>query len=89
LGLAAEELVLHVRTLARSLFEDERAAMQVALGGGLLEPGSALRRRVEHRLKSAVPGSKVHSAPIVAVRGAVRRAMQIGEHAHTDERALS
>jgi len=78
LGLAAEELVLHVRTLARSLFEDERAAVQVALGGGLLDPGSALRRRVEHRLKSAVPGSKMHSAPIVAVRGAVRRAMQMG-----------
>lgn len=81
LGLAAEELVLHVRTLARSLFEDERAAMQVALGGGLLEPGSALRRRVEHRLKSAVPGSKMHAAPIVAVRGAVRRAMHMGEPA--------
>jgi glucosamine kinase len=78
LGLAAEELVLHVRTLARSLFEDERAAVQVALGGGLLEPGSALRRRVEHRLKSAVPGAKMHAAPIVAVRGAVRRALQIG-----------
>ncbi len=81
LGLAAEELVLHVRTLARSLFEDERAAMQVALGGGLLEPGSALRRRVEHRLKSAVPGGKMHAAPIVAVRGAVRRAMHVGEPA--------
>jgi glucosamine kinase len=78
LGLAAEELVLHVRTLARSLFQDERAAVQVALGGGLLEPGSALRRRVEHRLKSAVPGARMHSAPIVAVRGAVRRALQIG-----------
>ncbi len=77
LGLAAEELVLHVRTLARSLFEDERAAVPVALGGGLLEPGSALRRRVEHRLKSAVPGGKVHGAPIVAVRGAVRRALQL------------
>lgn len=78
LGLAAEELVLHVRTLARALFVDERAAVQVALGGGLLEPGSALRKRVEHRLKSAVPGSKVHVAPIVAVRGAVRRALQLG-----------
>jgi glucosamine kinase len=78
LGLAAEELVLHVRTLARSLFQDERAAVQVALGGGLLEPGSALRRRVEHRLKSAVPGAKMHSVPIVAVRGAVRRALQVG-----------
>ena len=78
LGLAAEELVLHVRTLARALFVDERAAVQVALGGGLLEPGSALRKRVEHRLKSAVPGSKLHVAPIVAVRGALRRAMLLG-----------
>jgi glucosamine kinase len=85
LGLAAEELVLHVRTLARSLFVDERAAVDVALGGGLLEPGSALRRRVEHRLKSAVPGSKLHPAPIVAVRGAVRRALHIGDVA--EERA--
>ena len=57
--------------------------MQVALGGGLLEPGSALRRRVEHRLKSAVPGSKVHAAAIVSVRGAVKRALQIGAEAHT------
>jgi glucosamine kinase len=88
LGLAAEELVLHLRTLARSLFEDERAAVHIALGGGLLEPGSALRRRVEHRLKSAVPGGKVHAAPIVAVRGAVRRALQIGaEIAPSEERA--
>jgi glucosamine kinase len=78
LGLAAEELVLHVRTLARALFLDERAAVQVSLGGGLLEPGSALRKRVEHRLKSAVPGSKLHAAPIIAVRGAVRRALQLG-----------
>lgn len=78
LGLAAEELVLHVRTLARALFVDERASVQVALGGGLLEPGSALRKRVEHRLKSAVPGSKVHAPPIIAVRGAVRRALQLG-----------
>lgn len=82
LGLAAEELVLHVRTLARSLFQDERAAVQVALGGGLLAPGSALRRRVEHRLKSAVPGGKVHAAAIVSVRGAVKRALQIGAEEH-------
>jgi glucosamine kinase len=87
LGLAAEELVVHVRTLARSLFEDERAAVQVALGGGLLEPGSALRRRVEHRLKSAVPGGKVHSAAIVAVRGAVRRALQMGVEQNASERS--
>jgi glucosamine kinase len=85
LGLAAEELVLHVRTLARTLFVDERAAVQVALGGGLLEPGSALRKRVEHRLKSAVPGSKVHASAIIPVRGAVGRALQLGSVA--EERA--
>lgn len=86
LGLAAEELVLHVRTLARSLFQDERAAVRVALGGGLLEPGSALRRRVEHRLKSAVPGGKVHPAAIVAVRGAVRRAFLVGVEQSASQR---
>jgi glucosamine kinase len=75
LGLAAEELVIHVRTLARTLFVDERAGVAVALGGGLLDPGSALRKRVEQRLKSAVPGCKVLPAAVDAVRGAVRRAL--------------
>lgn len=83
LGLAAEELVMHLRTLARALFVDERAAVQVALGGGLLEPGSVLRKRVEHRLKSAVPGGKVHPGAVIAVRGAVRRALQL--HAVAEE----
>jgi hypothetical protein len=40
---------------------------------------------VEHRLKSAVPGGKVHAAPIVAVRGAVRRALQIGAEIEPSE----
>ncbi|MGH7721168.1 MAG: BadF/BadG/BcrA/BcrD ATPase family protein, partial [Gemmatimonadaceae bacterium] len=39
LSLAAEELTMHARALARALFGDERAACPVALGGGLLAPG--------------------------------------------------
>ncbi len=34
--LATEELVVHVRALARQLFTDERAAVPVALAGGML-----------------------------------------------------
>jgi glucosamine kinase len=76
LSLAAEELVLHVRALARQLFQDERAACAVALGGGLLAPGTALRKRVEHRLKSAVPGAQVRAEEVQPVRGAVRGALR-------------
>lgn len=80
LGLATEELVLHVRTLARQLFGDERAAVPVALTGGLLERGSALRKRVEHRLGSAVPGAVVRTEPVDAARGAVKGALRfLGE----------
>jgi glucosamine kinase len=50
LTLAVEELMLHLRTLARHLFVDERAAVPVALAGGLLARGTALRKRLEHRL---------------------------------------
>jgi glucosamine kinase len=76
LSLAAEELVLHVSTLARQLFQDERAACPVALSGGLLSPGSALRRRVEQRLKSAVPGAELRTEEVRPVRGAVRGALK-------------
>ncbi len=76
LSLAAEELALHVRTLARRLFTEERAACPVALAGGLLAPGASLRRRVEHRLKSAVPGAQIRAEEVVPVRGAVRGALR-------------
>ncbi|MFN2400582.1 MAG: BadF/BadG/BcrA/BcrD ATPase family protein [Gemmatimonadaceae bacterium] len=76
LSLAAEELVLHIRTLARILFADERAGCPVALAGGLLAPGAGLRKRVEHRLKTAVPGAQVRTEEVVAVRGAVRCALR-------------
>jgi len=72
LAIAAEELVLHVRTLARDLFVDERAAVPVAFSGGLMQPGSFLRKLVEHRLKSAVPGAAVRHEPVSPVRGAIR-----------------
>ena len=72
--LAAEELVLHVRTLARQLFVDERADLPVALAGGMMHRGSFLRRLVEHRLKTAVPGSHLHGEEVVAARGAVKLA---------------
>jgi glucosamine kinase len=73
--LATEELVLHVRTLARQLFTDERAAVPVAVAGGMLRRGSWLRRLVELRLKSAVPGMVLHAEDVVPARGAVRTAL--------------
>jgi glucosamine kinase len=72
--LAAEELVLHVRALARQLFTDERAAVTVALSGGLMERGSPLRKRLEQRLKSAVPGAQLRSEEVLPARGALRAA---------------
>jgi glucosamine kinase len=75
--LAAEELVIHVRTLARQLFTDERADIPVALAGGMLQRGSFLRRLVEHRLKSAVPGSHLHAEDVVPARGAVKMGLRV------------
>ena len=72
--LAAEELVLHVRALARQLFSDERAAVTVALSGGLMERGSPLRKRLEQRLKSAVPGAQLRAEEVLPARGALRAA---------------
>jgi glucosamine kinase len=82
ISLAVEELVLHVRALARQLFGDERATTPVALSGGMLKRGSMLRRRLEHRLKSAVPGVQLHAGDVDAARGAVRGALRyLGETA--------
>src|SRR5919204_813602 len=75
-SMAVEELVLHVRALARQLFTDERAAVPVALSGGLLKKGAPFRKRVEHRLKTAVPGAQVYTGEIDAARGAVRGALR-------------
>jgi glucosamine kinase len=72
--LAAEELVLHVRALARQLFTDERAAVTVALSGGLMDRKSPLRKRLEQRLKSAVPGAQLRSEDVLPARGALRAA---------------
>jgi glucosamine kinase len=82
LSLAVEELVLHLRALARQLFGDERAAIPVAFTGGMLTKGSTLRKRLEHRLKSAVPGAQLHHAEVDPARGAVRGALRyLGETA--------
>jgi glucosamine kinase len=76
-GLCVEELMLHVRTLARRCFVDERASVPVAFAGGLLARGSLVRKRLEHRLKSAVPGATIHAEDVDAARGAVRRARRL------------
>ncbi len=80
-GLAVEELVLHVRALALKLFGDDRAAVPVAFSGGLLQKGSLLRKRLEHRLKSAVPGAIVRQAEIIPARGAIASALLHLSHA--------
>src|SRR5437016_2794783 len=79
-SMAVEELSLHVRALARQLFVDERASLPVALSGGMLQRGSTYRRRLEHRLKTAVPGAQVSPEEVIPVRGAVRGALRfVGE----------
>ena len=74
LDLATEELTLHVRALARQLFTDERAAIPIAVSGGLLARGG-LRKRLTQRLKHAVPGAQLATADVVPARGAVRAAL--------------
>jgi N-acetylglucosamine kinase-like BadF-type ATPase len=75
LDLATEELAVHARALARQLFTDERAAVPIALSGGLLGARMPLRKRLAHRLKSAVPGAVVSHEEVVPARGAVRGAL--------------
>jgi glucosamine kinase len=74
--MAVEELALHIRALARELFVDERAAIPVALHGGLLGKGRPMRKRLEHRLKTLVPGSVVRHQPVDAARGSVQLALR-------------
>lgn len=76
LALAVEELALHVRALARELFVDERAACPVALAGGLMGPRAVLRRKLEQRLRSLVPGATVKPGDVQPVRGAVHEALR-------------
>jgi glucosamine kinase len=77
ISFCVEELALHVRTLARRCFVDERAAIPVALAGGLLSKGALVRKRLEQRLKSAVPGAAIRTEEVDAARGAVRRARRL------------
>jgi glucosamine kinase len=75
--MAVEELVLHVRALARKLFVDDRAAFDLALSGGLLHRGSLLRKRLERRLRAAVPGVSIHADDVDGARGAVKLALRM------------
>jgi glucosamine kinase len=75
-NLAVEELMLHVRSLAQQLFGDERASVHVALAGGMMKPRSMLRKRLEHRLRAAVPGAQIQTAEVNPARGAVRGALR-------------
>ena len=74
--MAVEELVLHVRALAKRLFVDDRAAFDLALSGGLLHKGSLLRKRLERRLRAAVPGATLHTEEVDGARGAMKLALQ-------------
>lgn len=76
-SFCVEELALHIRTLARRCFVDERASIPVAFAGGLLSRGSLVRKRLEQRLKSAVPGATIRSDEVDAARGAVRKARRL------------
>jgi glucosamine kinase len=75
-SIAVEELMLHIRALAQQLFGDERAAIPVALAGGMMKKGTTLRKRLEHRLRAAVPGAQVRSGDVVPAHGAVRAALR-------------
>jgi len=75
IDIAVEELMLHVRALAKQLFVDERAAFGVAFSGGLLNKGSLVRKRLERRLKHAVPGATANPEEVIGARGAVKLAI--------------
>ncbi|MEO7218295.1 MAG: BadF/BadG/BcrA/BcrD ATPase family protein [Gemmatimonadaceae bacterium] len=75
--MAVEELVLHVRALAKKLFVDDRAAFDLALSGGLLHKGSLLRKRLERRLRAAAPGVTIHADEVDGARGAVKLALRM------------
>jgi hypothetical protein len=62
--------------LSAASSRDERAATPVAFTGGMLTKGTTLRKRLEHRLKSAVPGAQIRAGEVNAARGAVRSALR-------------
>jgi glucosamine kinase len=89
-SLAVEELLLHVRTLARNLFLDERATFPLALSGGLMSRSSLLRKRLAGRLKASVPGAVLREDEVVPVRGAIAVALRaLKEHPAHKATALS
>jgi glucosamine kinase len=77
IDMAVEELMLHVRALGKRLFVDERSEFHVALAGGLLAKGSLLRKRLEKRLRGAVPGAIVRPDEVNGARGALKLALNV------------
>ncbi len=77
IDMAVEELMLHVRALGKRLFIDERAAFEVAFTGGLLVKGSMIRKRLERRIKNAVPGATVKGDEVIGARGAMKLAVKM------------
>lgn len=75
--MAVEELVLHVRALAKQLFVDNRAEFNLALTGGLLQKGSLLRKRLERRMRVAAPGGVIATEEVDGARGAMKLALQL------------
>ncbi|MDQ2890948.1 MAG: hypothetical protein M3R65_10435 [Gemmatimonadota bacterium] len=75
--MAVEELTLHVRALARRLFLDDRSAFDLAFAGGLMHRGSLLRKRMERRLRGALPGAALRTEEVDAARGAVKLALRL------------
>jgi N-acetylglucosamine kinase-like BadF-type ATPase len=66
---AVNELVLLATTAAR------RARLEhplVALAGGVIEPGAALRARVQQALRRSLPGCSIHEDRVEGDKGAAR-----------------
>lgn len=76
IDMAVEELLLHIRALAKRLFIDDRTAFDVAMTGGLLIKGSLIRRRLEKRIKASVLGANIKPEEVIGARGAVAMAIQ-------------
>jgi hypothetical protein len=71
--------MLHLRTLCATTLRGRARGGSVALRGRLMTRGSAIRKRLEHRLKSAVPARRF--APRKSCRFAGRFAARCGSWA--------
>ena len=75
----SEELVLHVRALARQAVRRRARRRAGRLSAADCSTrGTPLRKRLEHRLKRAVPGAQVRLDDVVPARGACAARAAIG-----------